>query len=82
MSSPFNENKRPTKKKTKLSVKGKKIFHPIYINWSNLNRGKFALTKINKKVIPIDFIPKKNPHQDALKTLLGGAIAHCFIIRE
>lgn len=53
-------NRIPEKKKTKPKVMGKKIFQPMYINWSNRKRGKFARTKINKKVMQITLIAKIN----------------------
>ena len=53
-----NRIKIHEKNKTKAKVKGKKIFQPIYINWSNLNRGKFDRTNIKVKAIKIDFILK------------------------
>ena len=48
-------NNKPGKNKTKPKVIGKKIFQPININWSNLNLGKFARTKTNRKVTKIIF---------------------------
>jgi hypothetical protein len=52
--------KIPLKNKTKPNVKGKKIFQPININWSNLNLGKLALTNIKRKVTIIVLNAKKN----------------------
>jgi len=70
------------KKKTKLNVKGKKIFHPIYINWSNLNLGRLALTKINKNVMLIDLTAKIKTHQEEFKIILNNAPVNCFVIKQ
>ena len=43
------------KLKSCTKTSGKKNFQPTCINWSNLNLGKFALTKMNKNVIIIVF---------------------------
>jgi hypothetical protein len=53
----------PEKNKTKPNVRGKKIFHPININWSKRNLGKFARTKIKRKLIKIILIIKKKSCQ-------------------
>ncbi len=68
----FKENSIPEKKNKKPKTSGKKIFQPIYINWSNRNLGKFALTKINKNVIIIVLIEKTRTHTvDSIKIPSG-----------
>lgn len=39
------------------NVKGKKLFHPRYISWSNRYRGKAARTQINPNKMAVIFIP-------------------------
>ena len=57
---PFRLIKKPETKNIKPKVKGKKIFQPKIINWSNRYRGKLALTKINKKTTKTTFKLKIN----------------------
>jgi hypothetical protein len=54
------------KKKIKLKLKGKNTFHPIYINWSKRNLGKFALIKIKIKVVKITFRDKEKVYSKLL----------------
>lgn len=82
MSKPLNENKIPVYSNTKPSVNGKKIFQPICINWSNLNRGKLALTKINKNVTTIDLKVKVIIHQKEFSTIPNKELFVCLVIKK
>jgi len=64
----FNEIKKPEKKKTNPKVRGKKTFQPIAINWSKRNLGKFARTKINKKVMRITLNEKNTVSNNAVNS--------------
>ena len=71
ISKAFKENNTPEKKKKNPKTRGKNIFQPMYINWSNRNLGKFALKKINKNVIIIVFIENTKTHIVATKIVDG-----------
>lgn len=71
----------PEKKNIKPKVKGKNIFHPINISWSNLNLGKFARININKKVIKIVLKAKKKSWiKQMIKILLKKKVTSNLII--
>lgn len=76
---PFSENKSPVKKKIKLNVNGKNIFQPSCINWSNLKRGKLALTKIKIKVILIDLTEKIPIQNIELMVRLKNVLLNCLV---
>jgi len=52
------------------------------INWSNRNLGKFALTKIKKKVIPIDLIAKIKTHPVEFIAVLNNVPVNCFVTKQ
>jgi hypothetical protein len=52
------------------------------MSWSNLKRGKLALTKIKMNVIPIDLVEKTSTQERESKKILKGVPVSFLITKK